>query len=234
MKDFNIYKGNSVYKGNGIYIDQVLPPVGAMSMRFKFSNNSYDPELGGVGTDGTWNKLSTNENIWDWSKENSSWKESFDNAFHDSLNLVEIIETGDLSLLTDITSLFRNCSSLTYFKGNLASVKIMASAFLGCSKLENVELLSTGNSTNMSSMFNGCSSLKSMPKLDTDKVVYIGYAFYNCKKIEREIYAMYLQLISQTTPPSSHADTFHNCGIDTVSGAAELSMIPSDWGGTAT
>jgi len=235
MKDFNIYKGISIYKGNGIYIDKdVLPPVGNMSMRFRFSDNSYNPELDGVGTDGTWNKIEANENIWDWSKEYSSWKESFDNAFHEPLNLVEIIETGNLSSLTDVTSLFRNCSSLTYFKGNLASVKIMASMFLGCSKLEDVELTSTENSTNMISMFNGCTSLKRMPNLDTNKVVYIGYAFYNCKKMESGIYDMYTQLTTQSSPPSSHADTFHNCGIDTISGAAELSLIPADWGGTAT
>ena len=235
MKDFSLYKGTSIYKGNGVYIDQdVLPSVGDMSMRFRFSDNNYNPELDGVGTDGTWNKLSTNENIWDWFGENSSWKESFKDAFQNQLNLVEVLETGNLSTLTDVTSIFKNCSSLISFKGNLAAVKIMASMFYGCSRLENISLSSTEASTNMSSMFYGCSSLKFMPKLDTNKVVYIGYAFYNCKKIESGIYAMYSQLISQTTPPSSHTDTFHNCGIDTVSGSADLSMIPSDWGGTAT
>lgn len=235
MRQFNLYKGTSIYKGNGIYIDQdVLPSVDDMSMRFRFSDNNYNPELDGVGTDGTWNRLSTNENIWDWSKENSNWKESFKDAFQNQLNLVEVLETGNLSILTDVTSIFKNCSSLISFKGNLAAVKIMASMFYGCNRLENISLFSTGASTNMSSMFYGCSSLKSMPKLDTNKVVYIGYAFYNCKKIESGIYAMYSQLISQTTPPSSHTDTFHNCGIDTVSGSSELSMIPSDWGGTAT
>lgn len=33
----------------------------------------------------------------------------------------------------------------------------------------------------------------------------------------------------QATPPSSHASTFNKCGRDTVSGAAELAQIPSDW-----
>lgn len=235
MNDLNIYVENSVYKGNGIYIDKnVLPPIGDMSMRFRFSKNNYDPESEGIGVGGTWNKIITDENVWDWSKENASWKESFKDSFQDPLNTIDILGTGNLSLLTDVTSLFRNCTSLNSFKGNLSHVEIMASMFYGCNKLEYIELSSTENSTNMSSMFNGCSSLKSMPKLDTDKVVYIGYAFYNCKKIESGIYAMYSQLISQTTPPSNHTDTFHNCGIDTVSGSAELSMIPSDWGGTAT
>lgn len=234
MRYFSLYKGASIYKGDGIYVvPEALPFVGDMSMRFRFSDNGYNPELDGVGIDGTWNRLSANENIWDWSKENSSWKESFRDAFQNQSNLVEVLGTGNLSILTDVTSIFRNCSSLISFKGNLAAVKIMASMFYGCNRLENIELYSTENSTNMSSMFHGCSSLKSMPKLDTNKVVYIGYAFYNCKKIESGIYAMYSQLISQTTPPSSHADTFHNCGIDTASGIVELSMVPSDWGGTA-
>lgn len=28
--------------------------------------------------------------------------------------------------------------------------------------------------------------------------------------------------------------TFYDCGRDTVTGAAELAQIPSDWGGTAS
>ena len=29
--------------------------------------------------------------------------------------------------------------------------------------------------------------------------------------------------------PTNHKSTFYNCGRDTVTGAAELAQIPSDW-----
>jgi hypothetical protein len=53
--------------------------------------------------------------------------------------------------------------------------------------------------------------------------------FYNCYKVESGAYALYQQASTQTTPPSSHSNTFRNCGRDTTTGAAELAQIPSDW-----
>lgn len=40
---------------------------------------------------------------------------------------------------------------------------------------------------------------------------------------------LYQQASSQANPPQSHDATFYKCGSDTVTGAAELAQIPSDW-----
>jgi len=53
--------------------------------------------------------------------------------------------------------------------------------------------------------------------------------FYNCYKVESGALALYQQASTQATPPSSHSGTFSNCGRDTVTGAAELAQIPSNW-----
>ena len=42
-------------------------------------------------------------------------------------------------------------------------------------------------------------------------------------------FALYNQLSTQTTPPSSHSQTFYDCGSNTTTGSAELAQIPSDW-----
>jgi hypothetical protein len=47
--------------------------------------------------------------------------------------------------------------------------------------------------------------------------------------VEGGALALYQQASSQTNPPSSHSQTFYDCGKNTTTGAAELSQIPSDW-----
>ena len=41
--------------------------------------------------------------------------------------------------------------------------------------------------------------------------------------------ALYQQASTQSNPPPSHSSTFYKCGIDTVTGAAELAQIHADW-----
>jgi hypothetical protein len=52
--------------------------------------------------------------------------------------------------------------------------------------------------------------------------------------VESGALALYQQAGSQATPPSSYSNCFAGCGRDTVTGAAELAQIPTDWGGTYT
>ena len=54
----------------------------------------------------------------------------------------------------------------------------------------------------------------------------------SCLNVQSGALALYQQASSQTNPPSSHNNTFYNCGKFTTTGAAELAQIPSDWGGT--
>lgn len=132
----------------------------------------------------------------------------FNHLLSDGSNIVEVLG-ANMTGITNMTSLFANCSSLT-----------------------SVPLFDTSTVTNMSSMFIKCSSLKSVPLFDTSKVTTINSMLYNCYKVESGALALYQQASTQATPPSYHNDTFGNCGRDTVTGAAELAQIPSSWGGT--
>lgn len=86
--------------------------------------------------------------------------------------------------------------------------------------------------TNMESLFDECESLTNVPLFDTSNVTNMNYAFSTCYKVQSGALALYQQMSSQATPPSSHITTFYLCGRDTTTGAAELAQIPYSWGGT--
>lgn len=229
-----------------------------MTLRFMFSDSSYNPQEAGVGTSGTWKKkLDTNYNVWDWTNNNADWSYAFQDAFKDAGNDVSIIEAGNTSAFTNMLRLFSGCTSLkSVCLFDTSSVTSMVSAFNGASGIENVPLFNTENVSAMNSMFANCSSLvkipqlntskatsftsfaqqctslKEVPLLDTSKASNVGNMFFGCVNVESGAFDLYTQMSGQTNPPSSYAGCFTNCGRDTVTGAAELAQIPSSWGGT--
>jgi hypothetical protein len=56
----------------------------------------------------------------------------------------------------------------------------------------------------------------------------MDHMFYRCTKVESGALALYQQASAQAIVPS-HDRTFYQCGSNTVTGAAELAQIPSDW-----
>ena len=260
---------------------KAVPPA-ANTLRFEFSNHSYSPVIAGVGSSGTWKRCEFMPgNVWDWTRSGTTFTTSFQNAFTDSGNLVSVIAAGDTSSVTNMSFLFRGCSSLvsvTLF--DTSNVTDVSSMFRSCTSLTSVPLFDTSNVTNMNDAFNGCTSLTSVPLFDTSKVTGMNGSFNNCvsltsvplfdtssttntsfmfrgctsltsvplfdtsnvtnmgsmlngcTKVEGGSLALYQQASTQETPPTSHTDTFKNCGIDTTTGAAELAQIPTSWGGT--
>lgn len=86
--------------------------------------------------------------------------------------------------------------------------------------------------TDMGNMFKNCTSLTSIPLFDTGSATSMDYMFYSCLNVESGALALYQQASQQTTPPTSYSYCFTNCGSNTVTGAAELAQISTDWGGT--
>ena len=101
--------------------------------------------------------------------------------------------------------------------------------FEGCSKLSDITLLSLKNTMTATSMFIDCASLRTIPVMETQNMEAISSMFSGCVNVESGIYNLYVQLSTQADPPDTHSYTFANCGINTVTGAAELAQIPSDW-----
>ena len=139
------------------------------------------------------------------------------------------------SNVTDMESMFEECSSLTTVPlidtSNVTNISWMLAS---CSSLTTVPLFDTSEVINMSYMFFNSSNLSSIPLFNTSNVTNMNYTFCNCYNVQSGSLALYQQASTQATPPSQHTDAFKYCGRDTVTGAAELAQIPSDWGGTAS
>ena len=56
--------------------------------------------------------------------------------------------------------------------------------------------------------------------------------FYGCTAVTTGALALYQKTSTQATLPNSYGDMFKNCGSNTPTGQAELSQIPTAWGGT--
>jgi surface protein len=249
----SVYNGPSIYnlcKGDGA--------VQEMTLRFMFSDSSYNPQAAGVGTSGTWRKkLNTNYNVWDWTNHNSDWSYAFQDAFQDAGNEVEIIDSGNTNGVTNLLRFLSGCTSLkSICLFDTSNVNSMVSMFNGASRIENVPLFNTENVTAMNSMFANCSSLLNIPEYNTSKVTSFGrfaqgctsikkvplfnaprstvveYMFIGCRNVDEGTLDLYNYLANKDIAVTTYTGCFTNCGIDTVTGAAELAQIPSSWGGT--
>lgn len=141
----------------------------------------------------------------------------------------------DTSNVTNVASMFSECTSLTsvplFDTSNVTNTQWM---FSGCTSLTVVPLFDTSSSTQMLGMFDNCTSLIALPLFDTSNATDTRYMFRNCTAVESGALALYNQASTQTTLPAMHSYMFTNCGLNTVTGAAELAQIPTSWGGTAT
>ena len=151
-----------------------------------------------------WKDTDSVDNIWVF-----CFGHDLSNAFNSDVNLYSIVECIKTSHISSTLSMFKNCTGLT-----------------------TVPAFDTSGVTNISQMFSGCSSLSSVPLFDTSSATNMNSMFYNCTAVESGALALYTQASTQATPPSSHSNTFTNCGSGTTTGAAELAQIPTSWGGT--
>ena len=136
----------------------------------------------------------------------------------------------DTSSVTNMRAMFSFCTSLTNIPlFDTSKVTDMESMIADCRSLTSVPLFDTSSVTNMRDMFEACTSLTSVPLFDTSNITDMNYMLWNCTNVQSGALALYQQASSQANPPSNHTETFKDCGSNTVTGAAELDQIPSDW-----
>ena len=108
---------------------------------------------------------------------------NMDSMFRDCSNLTAI-PLLDTSSATDMSYMFRDCSNLTAIPElNTSKVTNMAHTFQGCSTLTVIPLLDTSNVTNMVYMFQGCSNLTAIPLLDTSNATDMHAMFADCSSL---------------------------------------------------
>ena len=136
----------------------------------------------------------------------------------------------DTSNVTNMYGMFDNCTSLTSIPlFDTSKVTTMYGMLWNCTSLTSVPLFDTSNVTYMNGMLEDCTSLTSIPLFNTSKVYDMTGAFSGCINVESGALALYQQASTQTTVPIYHSGVFTNCGSNTITGAAELAQIPSDW-----
>ena len=151
-------------------------------------------------SNGTGVQVSSSPNVWDLTYENTAWNVLLRNQ----TDLLEVIDANTTNV-TNMSGMFYSCTSLT-----------------------TVPLFDTSNVIRMATMFYDCRSLTSIPLFDTSSATIMSSMFYGCLNVQYGALALYQQASSQATVPT-HTTTFTNCGNNTVTGAAELAQIPSDW-----
>lgn len=180
----------------------------------------------------------------------------FKNMFSGCSALTSATVRTTLSAAQDTSSMFYNCSALSSITLTGLSLSSASSMFNGCTSLAAIPSLNTGALTNAGSMFNGCTSLTaisslvmsaltnaasmfrgctgltSLPLLNTSTLTNVSQMFDGCVNVQSGALALYQQMSTQTTPPSTYTNCFRNCGSNTTTGAAELDQIPTTWGGT--
>lgn len=145
-------------------------------------------------------------------------------------NLLSSVAVFDTSTVVAFSYMFNKCTSLSsaplFDTSKATSVRGM---FNQCTSLTSVPLFDTSNVKEIGFMLWGCTSLNYVPLFNTNKVTMMNEMLWNCLNVQSGALDLYQQASTQTTPPSSYHGAFHNCGINTTQGTAELSQIPSDW-----
>lgn len=135
----------------------------------------------------------------------------------------------------DCSQMFENCTSLAVAPRFGITPTKTYNMFSGCSSLVNMPKMWMNSVGDASHMYYGCSSLTSIDGYDGNYSMYLSisnanYMFSGCVNVASGILDLYN--VWTGSPPlgnPSHTDTFHNCGINSVSGSAELAQIPADW-----
>lgn len=161
-----------------------LPPY---TMRFQFSDSSYNPNTSGTNwkSGSTWTQVSSDPNIWDYTHVNANWQNAFVDAWtvgtpNNTATLLGANTTG----ITNMKSLFLGDSYLNPYKTfDTSGVTDMSNMFQGCNHLTDGMYYDTSNVTNMSSMFAGCYYLYRVPHYNTSRVTNMSNMFSGCEHL---------------------------------------------------
>lgn len=184
---------------------------------------------------GTGVQVSSSPNVWDLTKTSSDWSGLL--YTHSASACGELLKVlgANTAGVTDMSDMFCACYSLNEVcLFDTSSVTNMSNMFFTCDNITTLPTYDTHNVTDMRYMLAYCHRLAVIPLFNTGSVQYADSAFYYMRYVETGSLALYNQMSTQANPPSSYTNCFANCGYDTVTGAAELSQIPSSWGGTGS
>ena len=138
----------------------------------------------------------------------------------------------DTSNVTNMDSMFRDCSNLTAIPQlDTSNVTNMRNTFASCSNLTTIPLLDTSNVTNMENTFYGCSSLTTIPQLDTSRVYDMIQMFSDCSNLTT------IPQLDISNVEYYMWDMFHNCSSlsdDSLNIIMQMCINATSYTGTKT
>ena len=240
------------------------PSLPANTLRFRFSDANYNPDTAGVGKTqyitATWTKVQDSEyNDWDWTCNDTNWgvpegQYGGDTPFYEAFkrvdefgqpqenpNIVDIIDAGDTSSVTNMCSLFYGCNALRsvclFDTSNVTDASNMFGGGSECDLhdggtpflLDTLPEFDFSSVTNFDYALSNLGNLKIIPDFNLPNVTSLSCTFAGCYNVESGALSMYQKLNALGAQVIDHYYTFGDCGMDTVTGATELAQIPSDW-----
>lgn len=160
---------------------------------------------------------------------------TMDQAFAFCDNLVNVPDLNTSKAII-MTGLFQNCKSLeTAPNMSFANAMDVSSLFYDCYALKNVPNYDMTYARVFKQTFYACRSLTQIPDImitttsgGTGRVITnVQSMFAYCRNVESGILDFYNTV--KNVSGLTYSKCFTYCGVDTTSGSAELSQIPSGW-----
>lgn len=160
---------------------------------------------------------------------------TMDQAFAFCDNLVNVPDLNTSKAII-MTGLFQDCKSLeTAPNMSFANAMDVSSLFYDCYALKNVPNYDMTYARVFKQTFYACRSLTQIPDImitttsgGTGRVITsVQSMFAYCRNVESGILDFYNTV--KDVPNLTYRSCFSYCGVDTTSGSAELSQIPSGW-----
>ena len=159
------------------------------TMRFQFSDYSYDPTSESWKAGSYWTQVSSSPNVWDYTHVSSRWNggqsnlSDFYSRFNDHGNMVTILG-ANLIGVTNLAGLFEACSSLQQIGIiDTSTVENLSRVFDGCYNLRELPLLNLSSCSDLSYLCSKCLSLDTVASLDTSHIVNASYVFDGCASL---------------------------------------------------
>lgn len=208
---------------------------------------------------GTWTQVSSEPNVWDFYRNSSNWSQTFDCPYYRTVEFPGKMLGGNLEGVTNVQYMFNNfvgdCEGAYLYMPDVTSLygtfamgygrtwgttwtapyiyapnaTSTRSMFENSSTLGYCPVFDISNVTDCGNMFAQCDSLTHVPLFDMRSCTASSGMFSNTRNVQSGSYALYVHASTKAIPITSHSAMFTNCGIDTVSGAAELNQIPYGW-----
>lgn len=156
---------------------------------------------------------------------------SMESLFKMCTNLTDVV-LFDTTGVTNMQGMFAGCTSLGLVPlYDTSSVTIMEAMFSGCSYLESCPIFDTHLVTRFYEMFMNCTRLNAIPLLNIDSATNLSTMFSNCRLVETGITDFYQLGLARESSYGrlEHYNCFDSCGVDTVTGSAELAQVSADW-----